>query len=43
MTLTKEPPVLSSERATYMAKTKTVKHEVISGHESQMGLDTETD
>jgi hypothetical protein len=35
-------PVLSSERAPHMNKAATFKQEVISGHESQNGLDAKT-
>jgi hypothetical protein len=36
MTLTKDQPVLSSERVPHRDKTVTVKQNVISGHEPQM-------
>jgi hypothetical protein len=39
---TKDRPVRSSERAPHKNKTVTVKPSQISGHEPQMGLDTET-
>jgi hypothetical protein len=41
--LLNDRPVLSSERAPHMDRTVTVKQELISGHEAQMGIDTETD
>jgi hypothetical protein len=43
MTVTKDRPVLSSEKAPHKDKTVTVKQQEISGHEPQMGLDTKTD
>jgi hypothetical protein len=42
MTLTKDRPVLSSERAPHMDRTEVFKQEEISGHEPQTGLDTKT-
>jgi hypothetical protein len=43
VTLTNDRPVLSSETAPHIDRTVTVKQELISGHEHQMGLDTKTD
>jgi hypothetical protein len=44
MTLTNDRFVLSSERASHMDRTVTVKQKLISGHEPHMGgLDTKTD
>jgi hypothetical protein len=43
VTLTNNRAVLSSERATHIERTVTVKQEEISDHEPQMGLDTKTD
>jgi hypothetical protein len=41
--LTNDRPVISSERAPHVDRTVTVKQELISDHEPQMGLDTKTD
>jgi hypothetical protein len=41
--LTKDRPVLFSERAPDMDRTVTAKQELISGLETQMGLDTKID
>jgi hypothetical protein len=43
VTKTNERPDLSSEGAPDIDKTVTVKQELISGHKTQMGLDTKTD
>jgi hypothetical protein len=43
VTLTNDRPILSSEWASDMDRTVTVKQELTSGHEPQMGLDTKTD
>jgi hypothetical protein len=43
MTLTKDRPVLWSERAPHMDRTVTVKEKLLSGHERQMELDINTD
>jgi hypothetical protein len=43
VTNTDDGPDLSSEGAPYIDKTVNVKHKSISGHETQMGLDTMTD
>jgi hypothetical protein len=40
--LTNDRPVLSSERASHKVKTVTVKRNIISDHEPQMGLDIKT-
>jgi hypothetical protein len=41
--VTNDRPALSSERVPHMERTVTVKQELISGDELQMGLDTKTD
>jgi hypothetical protein len=43
VTNTDDRPDLSSEGAPYIDKTVIVKQKLISGHETQMGLDTKTD
>jgi hypothetical protein len=43
VTLTNDRPVLSSERAPHTDRIVIFKQEEISGHEPQMGLDTEAD
>jgi hypothetical protein len=43
VTLTKDRPVLSSERAPHNNETVTVKQYKIPGHEPQTGLDIKTD
>jgi hypothetical protein len=43
VTNTDDRPDLSSEGAPYTDKTVNVKQKLISGHETQMGLDTKTD
>jgi hypothetical protein len=43
VTNTDDRPDLSSEGAPYTEKTVNVKQKLISGHDTQMGLDTKTD
>jgi hypothetical protein len=43
MTKTNDRPDLSSEGAHDIDKTVNVKQKLISGHETEMGLDTKTD
>jgi hypothetical protein len=43
MTLTKDRPVLSSDRGPHLDRTVTIKQELISSREPQMGPDTKTD
>jgi hypothetical protein len=43
MTKTNDRHDLSSEGAPEIDKTVTVNHELISGHETEMGLETKTD
>jgi hypothetical protein len=43
VTKTNDRPDLSSEGAPYIDKTVNVKHKLIYGHETQMGLETTTD